>query len=111
MELKIIPVKQKKNYCGPASLAMVLSFYGINQNQEDLAKATGTDKTGICKEEDILKVAKTFGFGGYIKNNSNLEEVKSLIENNIPVIVDWNSPEENGHYSGSRSGLLYSCLT
>jgi hypothetical protein len=38
MRLKLF--KQSKGYCGPASLKMVLSFYGINKSENYLARLT-----------------------------------------------------------------------
>ncbi len=60
---------------------------------------TRTDQTGICTEKSLIEVAKDFGLKGYIKENSSLSELKTITDKNIPIIVDWNSPEEGGHYS------------
>jgi ABC-type bacteriocin/lantibiotic exporter with double-glycine peptidase domain len=97
--IKLKPFKQSKGYCGPASLKMVLSAYGIKKSEDYLAKLTKSSRIKGCKETNIIKVAKKFGFNGYAKQNSNIKELKALVNNKIPVIVAWTSPEEGGHYS------------
>jgi len=96
---KIKPFKQSRGYCGPASIKMVLCAYGINKSEKELARLTKSSRIKGCSEKNIVKVAKEFGFQGYIKQNSSIKELKSLISKGIPVIVDWFSPEEAGHYS------------
>ena len=97
--LNIRPFKQTKGYCGPASLKMVLGHYKIHKSENELAKLTKTSRTKGCKEENMVKLAKKFGLNAYFKENSSIKELKSLIKKKIPVIVDWFSSEENGHYS------------
>ncbi|MBT7558226.1 hypothetical protein HN743_00265 [Candidatus Woesearchaeota archaeon] len=97
--IKLKPFKQSKGYCGPASLKMVLSAYGITKSENYLAKITKSSRTKGCDEDNIVKASKILGFKGYVKPNSSIQEVKKLVEKGIPVIVDWFSPEEAGHYS------------
>ncbi len=47
----------------------------------------------------MINVAKALGFSEYVKQNSKIKEAKKLVKQGIPVIVDWFSPEEAGHYS------------
>jgi len=97
--IKLKLFKQSKGYCGPASLKMVLSAYGINKSEKYLAKATKSSRTGGCYEKDMIAAAKEIGFKGYVKQQSSIKELRDLASKNIPVIVDWFSPEEGGHYS------------
>jgi len=97
--LKIKPFKQSRGYCGPASLKMILSLYGINKSEKTLAKLTKTSRIKGCSEDNLIRVAKSFGFKGYKKQKSSIEELRGLIKKGIPVIVDWFSPEEGAHYS------------
>jgi predicted double-glycine peptidase len=97
--IKLKLFRQSKGYCGPASLKMVLSFYGINKTENYLAKITKSSRTNGCSEEDIVKAAKKLGLKGYIKQNSSVNELKKLVKKEIPVIVDWFSPEVGGHFS------------
>src|SRR3989344_838539 len=95
----IKPFKQSRGYCGPASLKIILSYFGINKSEKELAKLTKTSRDKGCKEENIVKVARKLGLKGKIKQNSSIKEIKSLIAKDIPLIVNWFSPEEGGHYS------------
>ncbi len=97
--IKLKPFKQSRGYCGPACLKMVLSAYGITKSEKYLAELTKSSRITGCSEENILKAAVTFGFSGYIKKDSSIKEIQKLINNGIPVIVDWFSPEQAGHYS------------
>jgi ABC-type bacteriocin/lantibiotic exporter with double-glycine peptidase domain len=108
--IKVKLFKQSKGYCGPASLKMVLSAYGINKSEDFLAELTKSSRTKGCKEENMVKAAKEFGLDGYVKQKSSMKEIKRLVNRGIPVIVDWYSPEEAGHYSvvvGFNGNNLY----
>ena len=97
--IKLKLFKQSKGYCGPAALKIVLSAYGINKSESFLAKITGSSRIRGCDEENLVKAAEELGLRGYVKQNSSIQEVKRLVKKGIPVIVDWFSPEEAGHYS------------
>jgi ABC-type bacteriocin/lantibiotic exporter with double-glycine peptidase domain len=98
-KMNLTPFKQSKGYCGPAVLKIVLDYYGIKKSEKELARLTKTRKTTGCSEKEMIKLAKDLGFKSYIKQNSNINELKKLSKKGIPVIVDWFSPEECGHYS------------
>ncbi len=97
--IKLKLFKQSKGYCGPASLKMALSVYGINKSEKYLAKLTKSSRSKGCSEENITNVAKMFGLKSKIKKRSSISEVKKLVNKGIPVIVNWFSPQEAGHYS------------
>jgi predicted double-glycine peptidase len=95
--LRIKPFRQSRGECGPASLKMVLEYYGIIKSERELIKLTKSDKTGT-RAKNIILVAKSLGMKAYIKDNSNIKEISELVKKGIPVIVDWFSHDE-GHYS------------
>ena len=97
--IEVKPYKQSKGYCGPSSLRIVLSHYGITKSENYLAKLVGASREKGCGEKGLLKAAKKLGFKGYWKDKSSINELKRLVKKDIPVIVNWFSPEENGHYS------------
>ena len=97
--LNIKPFMQKSGYCGPASLKMILNFYGLNKTEKELAKLTGASKSKGVGAEGILKAARKLGFKGFYKDFSSFDDIKKYVINKkIPVIVDWFSKDE-GHYS------------
>ena len=86
--------------CGPASLRMVMAFYGLEVSEEDLAVACGHSYELGCRSEDMACAARAMGFDVYFKNNSTIEELSRLVNAGAPVIVDWfcGDPPE-GHSS------------
>lgn len=86
--------------CGPASLRMVMAFYGLEISEEDLAIACGHTYELGCRSEDMACAAKAMGFDVHLKNNSTIEELSRLVNAGAPVIVDWfcGDPPE-GHSS------------
>jgi len=110
--IKIKPIKQTKNYlCGPASLKMVLSFYKINKSEKDIAKLTKTTFKKGCSLNNILKLASQLNLSAYSVDNFSISGLKKLVNNNIPIIVDWFSSKGEGHYSVvvgfSKSNIFY----
>lgn len=99
--IKAKPFKQSKGYCGPASLKIILSYYGIDKSEKYLAKLTNTSRSKGCYGKELVKAGKKLGFKSYYKDNCSINDLKKLIKQNIPVIIDWFSPdpEEGGHYS------------
>ncbi len=102
---------QTFNNCGPATLSMYLSYYGISTDQETLGnqmrpyqhpKGDNDDKTifpveftewaGIYGEDIGLKVM-------YLPNGS-LKLLKLFVSNDIPVVVKTrlNLKEDIGHF-------------
>ena len=92
--------KQSNDYsCGPASLRMVLSHFEVHKSEEELIDLTGA-KAGVgCEPSDIVRAAEGLGFKAKYIPTSSLEEVKKMMDAGSMVIVDWFSPEVNGHYS------------
>lgn len=108
--LKIKPFQETLNssYCGPASLKILLSYYGIEKSEKELAKLCKTKKGLGTKSKEIERVAKRFGFKVRIKDNSNFKDIERWLNKKVPVIVDWftrgrtdytNSDIATGHYS------------
>lgn len=53
-------------YCGPASMQMVLKFFGINKTQQELAKSTGTNQVNGTIVYNIWACLNTnLGEGSY----------------------------------------------
>lgn len=97
--INVRPFQQRADYCGPASLKMVLHHFGIEKTEKEIAKKTGTHKALGIEAEDLLKYAKKLGFQGKIKDNSELRDLTHWVkEKKIPVIVEWFS-EDDGHFS------------
>lgn len=97
--LKIKPFRQKSGLCGPATLKMIFSYYGIDKTEAVIAKETDCDPELGVEAGRMLTYARDLGFDGYIQDESTLENLERLVvKEEIPVIVDWFS-EDDGHYS------------
>lgn len=94
--------------CGPASLKIVLDYYGIDKEEKDLAKLCGTKKDLGTDDQGIKKAAERLGFKVKIKNHSNFKDIEKWLDKKVPVIVNWftrgrmdyvDSDVADGHYS------------
>ncbi len=94
--------------CGPASLRILLSYYGINKTEKELAKMAGWDKNLGTDDKGIKQAAEILGFKVKIKNNSSFRDIENWLNKGVPVIVDWftrgrsdypDSETADGHYS------------
>lgn len=97
--LNVKPFRQRTGFCGPATLKMVLAFYGVEKTEAELATLTGTNDEVAAEGDKLLEVAKSFGLKGFVKDFAELSDIKEYVMNKqIPVIVDW-FYKDDGHYS------------
>jgi predicted double-glycine peptidase len=94
--------------CGPASLKMVLNYYGIDKSEQDIVNLTKFIPGLGISSDDICEASESLGFKCTIKNESTLNDVSEWLQKKIPVIVDWftrgrsdysDSEVADGHYS------------
>ncbi|WP_342510770.1 tetratricopeptide repeat protein [Sporosarcina sp. FSL K6-1522] len=83
--ISLKPIKQKVNYCVPASIAMILGTFGVEKSQDEIAKHI-FDKTG-SRISDTVRYMESLGFlARYFKGSVNL--YKPLIDAGVPVLLD-----------------------
>ena len=75
--------------CGPASLKMVLAYYGMEKTESELAKLCETDPNLGTSSTGLKYAAESLGFKVEIKNNSTFDDIKSWLDKKVPVIVNW----------------------
>jgi len=94
--LNVPYVKQDENYCGPASLAMVLKYYGQDVNQVELGQGiVGEDGVSTT---DLLQKAIDLGFNAEAYS-CPIENLFYYVSQNIPVMVRIvNNAGTNGHF-------------
>ena len=111
--MKILPLKPfqetlNASMCGPASLKMVLSYYGIEKTEQELAELCNTTLHLGTDDHGLKKAAEALGFHVIIKNESTFEDIEGWLNKNVPVIVNWftrgrmdydDSCVSDGHYS------------
>lgn len=110
-EVKILTngtqVFQTFNNCGPASLSMALSYYGITVSQQTLGRelrpyqhpqGDNDDKSVTLSE--LSKRAEAFGLVAYQRPAGDIEMLEKFIAEEIPVVTrTWLKPNEDiGHY-------------
>ncbi len=91
------------NNCGPTTMAMSLSYFGLTLHQREPAsflKPNGDDKN--VSPEQMAAYAESQGFETTIRVAGTIELLQQLVSNGFPVIVeDWILPEDlggMGHY-------------
>lgn len=89
--LKIKPFQETlgMGYCGPASLKIVLDYYGVEKSEKELVKLCRHDKDLGVNDEGIKKAAESLGFKVKIKNNSSFKDIEKWLDKKVPVIVNW----------------------
>ncbi|MDW8327656.1 MAG: C39 family peptidase [Anaerolineales bacterium] len=80
---------QKFNNCGPASLAVNLSYWGWQGTQADTARVLkpNQDDKNVSPIE-MYNYITTLGFEGYIRVNGDVETLKRFIAAGYPVLVE-----------------------
>jgi len=92
------------NNCGPATLAMALHYYGIDDDQYAIAAMLKPDKNdkNVSPEELARYATSLGGMQAVTGYGTDIEVLKLLLSNGYPVIVEtWFIPEpgdEMGHY-------------
>ena len=108
--LEVKPFQETLNasMCGPATLKILLDYYGIKKSEKELARMSGWNKTLGIDDQAMKKTAEKLGFKVKIKNNSKYSDLQKWLEKGIPVIVNWftrgrndypESETADGHYS------------
>ena len=81
---------QTWNNCGPATIAMALSYFGLNLNQQDTAvflKPNPEDRN-VSPYQMVAYVNEQTAFTALDRTNGDLETVKRLVANGFPVIIE-----------------------
>ncbi len=109
----LLPLKQfqetlHSGVCGPASLKIILAYYGIEKMESELAESCNIDNNLGVSAEDICRIAHDLGLHTIIKNKSSFDDIEEWLMKDIPVIVDWftrgrcdydDGAVADGHYS------------
>jgi hypothetical protein len=94
---------QRWNNCGPATLAMYLSYFGHTVEQAEVAAALKPywDDRNISPEE-IAAFARAQGLQALVRVNGDGDRLRLLLSNGIPVMIEtWLDSESGdglGHY-------------
>ncbi len=95
------------NNCGPASLSMALSYFGINESQAVLGNAlrpyqnsVGDNDDKDVTMEELAAEARKFGLLAYYRPNGNIHLLKQFVALGVPVIAEtvMTMDDDIGHY-------------
>lgn len=100
--LAVKPIRQKPNFCGVASLKMVLDYFCVEISEKALIELTGATARKGTSFEGMKKAAQRLGFEFYQKDGAKFSDIRYWLNKKIPPIVDWFSifgGYAEGHYS------------
>lgn len=109
-------VQQEEAHCGPATIEMLFSFYGISVSQTDISKAAGMADViriaqGMRLDELCTAVKALYPEGDYVllaQYHSRIDDIIQIIDGlRLPVGVEWQgrfprrdgTEYDQGHYS------------
>mgnify|MGYP000856634053 FL=1 len=81
-------VWQKWNNCGPATLAMGLSYFGSTASQDELAavlKGNQDDKN--VSPHEMVELAHSRGLEAMSRINGSIDTLRTLLSNGVPVLI------------------------
>ena len=81
---------QSWNNCGPATLAMALTFFNVNSTQKETAKILKPDPEdrNVSPEEMSAYVNEQTQISAISRSDGSQETLRRLLANDIPVIVE-----------------------
>ena len=108
--LKVKPFQETlhADMCGPASMKIVLDYYGTKKSEQELARLTGLVQGLGVDDKSIVRAVELLGFKAQIKNESTFNDIEEWLKKGVPVIVNWftrgrcdydDSKVADGHYS------------
>jgi ABC-type bacteriocin/lantibiotic exporter with double-glycine peptidase domain len=98
-QLKLTHYVQSIGYCGPASLKILLSYFGKDFEEDELARlALATHEIGT-DHEGMVQAIKAIGGYVFVKENGTLAELEYFLKKEkLPVIIGW-FDRDGDHYS------------
>lgn len=91
--------RQKPGYCGPASLKILLSYFGKRFTEEQLARMAGATQDAGTEHEGLIEAIKTIDAYVFVKDDGTLEELEYFVkQEKLPIIIGW-FDRDGDHYS------------
>lgn len=108
--LRVPDVRQSTDYtCSAAALQAVLSYYGEEISEPELAIELGATPQDGAPPEAIVRVAQAHGYTAVLRENLDIADLAKAASAGIPVIValqawpsrpivDYSQAWDDGHY-------------
>lgn len=77
---------RSRNDCGPASIKMVLNFFGEKYTTDQLHQKTGAG-LGLISVQQMINAIKSVGYNAAFEVNVTPQRLKDLVNQGIPPIV------------------------
>ncbi len=82
--------EQSEAMCGPAALKILLSHFGKDFSEEQLAHLAHATIDSGTEHEGLVEATKEIGAYVFVKEEGTIEELEYFVEKeNLPVIVGW----------------------
>jgi tetratricopeptide (TPR) repeat protein len=99
----LVHMWQTWNNCGPATLAMGLSYFECRIGQADVAAGMRPDREDKnVSPEELAAFARSQGFEALVRVNGDADRLQVLLSNDLPVVIEtWVEEEPGdglGHY-------------
>jgi hypothetical protein len=99
---KIHRFEEKRGWCGPATIQMILAAAGIEKPQEEIAKFVDLDWWGTTQNITVAYLSKFFDNLGF-EQDASVKDIENHLKKGHLVIVDWwdnlDEGKPEGHYS------------
>lgn len=93
---------QKRSWsCGPAALKILLSQFDHDVSEEQLIQLTRSTPKAGATHRGMVKAAEALGYKVYSKDNFSEEDLAILLDEQIPVLVDFQG-DNGGHYAVAK---------
>lgn len=100
---------QSAGLCGPASLKILLSHFGKDFSEEQLARLAHATSDAGAEHEGMVEAIKEIGGFVFVKEEGNIEELEYFVnKTKLPVIIGW-FDKDSDHY-GLPVGDHYSVV-
>lgn len=99
--LEVPLIKQQGNLCGPAAVAMVLSFYGVSTSQYEVAQETFTPGLKAALLSDLENYVNTLSGFRARSASLSIDGLEEMIRKGHPPIVlvdEGIGPYQAPHY-------------
>lgn len=80
-------VRQTYNACGPASLAQVLGYYGLELSQAEISRLTRPNDKAYMTAQAIVEFAPLVGLEARLYAGGSLATVRAAIARSLPLIA------------------------
>ena len=99
-KIKLVkPFEQEEAGCGPSALKMIVDYHGLEiPSDDEIARICRTDLEKGTPPKNLVNGANELGLEAMIVENAAIDDIKSELEQDRPVIVSWFS-EDTSHYS------------